>query len=267
MIVVEGSFDPITETELIELKHLHQKHQEDVFVQVKEEGILDQKDRINLCMHAIQPYRHLQMIEGYHGRTVSFKDHEAEEKEIRSGMFRKAAYGTRTLIFEKGYYFKETAKAMCNPHRYQHSLGVAETARIIAEHQNVDPELAYQAGLLHDITKAMSHEQGEAILKWYRPEWLGISDKIWHSYTAVIWMKQNMAFYDSRFLNAIEHHTLGDGQSKLSLIIYIADKIEPGRGYDTASHLELACHDLNACSKRIHEESRIYREIKEGAHE
>jgi HD superfamily phosphohydrolase YqeK len=85
---------------------------------------------------------------------------------------------------------------MCNPHRYEHSLRVAETARRdCGKAGTLIQILAYQAGLMHDITKAMSHEEGAA----YPESTIGrngwhYSDKIWHSYTAVIWMKQNMAY-------------------------------------------------------------------------
>jgi predicted HD superfamily hydrolase involved in NAD metabolism len=267
MIVVEGNFDPITETELVSLKELHKKYHTDIFVQLKQDGVLSYTERRMLCDRALKPYRHLYLMEGYTGKVVDYSVYQEEEKEVRSGLFRKAAYGTRKEIFLHGLYFQETAKAMCNPHRYVHSIGVAETASKIAAKQGVDPRLAYQAGLLHDITKAMPKEESEAILERYRPEWLTISDKIWHSFTAVIWMKQNMGLYDTAFLNAIEHHTLGDGRSKLCLILYIADKIEPGRGYDTTRHMELACADLQACSQLIHAESKIFRETREGVHE
>ena len=76
-----------------------------------------------------------------------------------------------------------------------------------------------------------------------------------------------MDYYDDAILNAIEHHTLGDSHSRLALIIYIADKIEPGRGYDTSRHMQLAYHDLHACSELIHQESIEYRKNKEGVHE
>lgn len=268
MIVVEGSFDPITESEICALKELHRTHHEDVFVQIREDGaVLGYPERMCLVQKAAAPYRHLQIIAGYEGKVIDFSNYAQDEKQVREGMFRKAAYGTRKTIFANGYYFQTAAEAMCSPHRYEHSIRVAETARLIAERQGVDPDQAYQAGMLHDITKAMSHEEGAHILTYYRPEWLAYSDKIWHSFTAVIWMKQNMDYYDDAILNAIEHHTLGDSHSRLALIIYIADKIEPGRGYDTSRHMELACHNLRACSELIHQESIEYRKNKEGVHE
>jgi len=268
MIVVEGNFDPITETELDAVKQLYRRNREDIFLQVKEgDAVLDYQLRLKLVELACRPYRHLQLIAGYTGSVIDFSSYQEEEKEVRSGMFRNAANGTRKYIFQQGLYFKETAEAMCNPHRYEHSIRVAETAEKIAAAQHVDVRLAYQAGLLHDITKAMPKEEGTKILEVYRPEWLKYSEKIWHSYTAVIWMKQNMGFYDERILHAIEHHTLGDGAGKLCRIIYIADKIEPGRGYDTTKHMQLACKDLRACSDLIHEESKEYRKTKEGVHE
>ena len=267
MIVVQGNFDPITETELQALKQLYRKTKQEIFVQLKEEAELGLAERCMLVCLALKPYRHLHLIAGYQGKLEDYTVYAEDEKQVREGRYAKAAYGTQKYIFDHGFYFQSTAKAMCNPHRYEHSLRVAETAREIALHQNVDPFLAYRAGLLHDITKAMSHEEGEHILKYYRPEWLAYSDKIWHSYTAVIWIQQNMACYDKAFLQAIAHHTLGDGHSKLSRIIYIADKIEPGRGYDTTRHMQLACHDLQACVQLIQTESAIYRKNKEDVHE
>lgn len=268
MIVVEGDFDPITETELHAVKQLHLNTREDVFLQVNEKKtVLDYELRLKLVKLACKPYRHLQLIVGYCGKIIDFSSYQEDEKEVRRGIFRNAAYGTRKYIFQNGLYFKETVEALCTPQRYEHSIRVAETARRIAIAQHVDAKLAYQAGLLHDITKAISKEDGAKIIKVYRPEWLNCSEKIWHSYTAVIWMKQNMGFYDETILHAIEHHTLGDGNGKLCRIIYIADKIEPGRGYDTFKHMQLACHDLRACSDLIHEESKEYRKNKESVHE
>lgn len=261
MIVVEGVFDPISEKEISALKDLYKKTKDEIFIQVKEEGaVLGIAERMKLIQHAIQPYRHFHFIVGWSGDTEKGIEDLAEEQKIREGYFRLAAYGTRKLIFSKGYYFEAVAQAMCKKERYEHSIRTAQTAQYIAYHQGVNPIVAYQAGVLHDITKAMSHEQAEAILQVYRPEWLTLSDKVWHSYTAVIWMKQNMRYRNHEILHAIGHHTLGDGQSKLAKILYIADKIEPGRGYDTSYHIQLACKDLDACVELVKKEGEMYRQ-------
>lgn len=268
MIAVEACFDPITESEIAACLHLHRIHSEEIFLQLKKDHtVLDMKERTALVKLAIQPYRHLHLLSGYKGKCISLAEGEADEKKVREGNFRMAAYGTRKRIFAKGSYFKETAQAMCSPHRYEHSIRTAETAALIARHQNADVQKAYCAGLLHDITKSMSHEEGAQILKYYRPAWLAYSDKIWHSYTAVIYIKQNMAFTDEEILKAIEHHTLGDCQGKLAMILYLSDKIEPGRGYDTSKHIDLACRDLKACCRLVHRESEIYRRNREEIHE
>ncbi|MCH3961822.1 MAG: bis(5'-nucleosyl)-tetraphosphatase (symmetrical) YqeK [Solobacterium sp.] len=268
MIAVEASFDPITESEIAACLQMHRSHSQEIFLQLKvNDAVLDLKERTALVKLAIRPYRHLHLLSGYKGRCTDLSAYEAEEKKVREGYFRAAAYGTRKRIFAKGSYFKETAHAMCSAHRYEHSIRVAETAALIAKHQNADVQKAYCAGLLHDIAKSMSHEEGAKILSFYRPEWLAYSDKIWHSFTAVILMKQNMAFTDEKILRAIEHHTLGDSHEKLAMILYLADKIEPGRGYDTSKHIALACHDLEACCRLVHQESEIYRRNREEIHE
>ena len=50
-----------------------------------------------------------------------------------------------------------------NPERYEHSLGVAEMARELAERFACDPEKAYVAGLLHDCAKCMDFELAKKI--------------------------------------------------------------------------------------------------------
>ena len=48
---------------------------------------------------------------------------------------------------------KADLKNILNKHRYEHTLGVAETAKKMAEAFNVNPNTAYLAGILHDCAK------------------------------------------------------------------------------------------------------------------
>jgi predicted HD superfamily hydrolase involved in NAD metabolism len=264
MIVFEASFDPITESELSFIKQYRKKHGiRDIFLQAGKEGVLAQTERTVLLQDALAPYRHLHVIEGYTGEALSLKEFEEEEKKAREGRFRLCAYGTRKRIFAKGFYLNETVHAMCNPHRAKHSLGVAATCVHLAHAHHLDEKEAWKAGMLHDITKAFSKEEGQKIIARWKPEWLDIAPPVWHSFTAVIWMKQEMKWYDQKILHAIEHHTLGDGNTDLDRILYIADKIEPGRGYDTTVEDRTACASLKEGAALIRKESEIYRKTKE----
>ncbi len=103
-------------------------------------------------------------------------------------------------------------KDTLSPSRYQHSLGVAQTAVLLAEHyQSVFPEQAKLAGLLHDCAKPFSDALGHAPL----------GAKI---------ARENYGIEDPEILSAIASHTTGrPGMSELEKIIFIADYIEPGR--------------------------------------
>jgi nicotinate-nucleotide adenylyltransferase len=68
-------------------------------------------------------------------------------------------------------------------------------------------------------------------------------------------------------LNAIWHHTLGDGQSDLDRILYIADKIEPTRGYDTSAELALSLKNLKQGAQLVKARQQSYLMEKEGIHD
>ena len=130
----------------------------------------------------------------------------------------------------------------------------------------MDEQLAYQMGLLHDVTKKMCDEEGYQLLSHFRPEVLKLNPAIWHSYTAVIWLKQNLCCYNKKILQAIQHHTLGDGKSAYDHILYIADKIEPGRQYDVTMHTKIAERNLKQGAEYVLADAKKYILEKEGKH-
>ena len=258
------SFDPVSAAEVRELlKIRRERGLHDLYVCVKAEGCLGIPERERLLKAALRPYRRLHVIPS----ADEYEDiPERDEERIRHGEFRLAAEGTRRILLEEGFFLEETARHMCNERRFTHSRGVAETARMLAHAHRLDEMKAERAGWLHDITKKMPDEEAEKIIARYKPDWLCISPKVWHSYTAVIWLKQNMGMYDRDILHAIEHHTLGDGHSDLDRILYISDKIEPGRGYDVSSQTALAKKSLKAGADTVLAESKTYIFEKEGIH-
>ena len=264
MITLSCTFDPVTEKEVrYILSCRKEKGIRDLAVCVSGEGILSREERTRLLKLAFAPYRHVHVTDACDdAETIEAMDEEA----VRSGMFRLAAKGTRRVLMERGFYHVETARAMCKERRYVHSGGVAGVCKALAKAHGLDEMKAWRAGWLHDITKAFSDEKSEEIIARWKPEWLNISPKVWHSYTAVIWLKQNMGLYDHDILNALEHHTLGDGKSAYAWILYIADKIEPGRGYDASKEMAMAEKDLKTAAAYVLEESKAYIYEKEGIH-
>ena len=57
-----------------------------------------------------------------------------------------------------------------NEERYEHSIGVAEMAKELAERFGCDPEKAYIAGLLRDCAKCMDFELSKKIALEHTPD-------------------------------------------------------------------------------------------------
>lgn len=265
MIVYTAPFDPITDDELQQLKNYHKQTGMPVALAIVGDGILNYNKRKKLCMRACSPYRYLHVVEIQRDDTCIALQSETET-EVRKGYFYLSAKGIHKILLENGYYFEEVTKAQCNPKRAAHSVRVAHTAYKLANIHHLNKQLAYQMGLLHDVTKKMSDEEGYQLLSHFRPEILKLDPAIWHSYTAVIWLKQNLGCYNKKILQAIEHHTLGDGKSAYDYILYIADKIEPGRHYDVTMHTKIAERNLKQGAEYVLADAKKYILEKEGKH-
>ena len=180
MIVYTAPFDPITDDELQQLKNYHKETGKQIALAVVGDGILNYEKRKELCMRACNPYRYLHVVVIKQDDTCITLQSETES-EVRKGYFYLSAKGIRKILLENGYYFEEVTKAQCNPKRAAHSVRVAHTAFKLAKIHHLDEQLAYQMGLLHDVTKKMSDEEGYQLLSHFRPEVLKLDPAIWHS--------------------------------------------------------------------------------------
>lgn len=124
-------------------------------------------------------------------------------------------------------------KATLTPHRYTHTLGVADTAERLAPKCGVDPKRARLAGLLHDCAKSMPLEEMRALVTKNLPD-LDAEEletrAILHAPAGMILARRDYGVKDRAILSAIRKHTVGDGSmSPMDALIYVADFIEPGR--------------------------------------
>ncbi|MBR2825105.1 MAG: bis(5'-nucleosyl)-tetraphosphatase (symmetrical) YqeK [Solobacterium sp.] len=259
--IVEGTFDPITESSIQEIRKKQKEYPVDaiVFV-VKKEGLLSQKKRIQLVKDAIKRYRTF-TTKVLPFDQVLFKEeiNDLNEEKIREGKFQYAACGIKKRLIEEGLYLEEILNAHLKDHRKNHSIEVAKLCVELAKVHHVDTTKAYIAGMLHDITKNQPDSYHEPFLKEYHPEILTYNPRVWHSYSAPYFLKQELGINDAMILNAIKHHTLGTGKSKLDYILYIADKCEPTRGYDASKEIQLSKENLKKGFQLVMKESEEYR--------
>lgn len=150
------------------------------------------------------------------------------------------------------------------PGRYQHSLGVAQTAREMAIAFGADPEKAYWAGLMHDVAKGFSDG-----LLWEYAKPLGLAEdeiyranpQLLHGQAASVWLRDEGYCSDPEILHAIYAHTIPEREmSTLDRILFTADMIEPNRkpypGLDKLR--ELAHEDLDALYRTALQQTLTY---------
>ncbi len=133
-------------------------------------------------------------------------------------------------------------KRRLSPQRLQHSLGVANVARDMAQQYGSDPDKAYTIGLLHDYAKGMS---GDALLVLANEHFL-IEDQVesqvpdlLHAPVGAYLLMTELGIDDPEILQAVRVHTLGSPEmSLLDKIIFLADMIEPGRDFPGMERLQ-----------------------------
>ena len=117
--------------------------------------------------------------------------------------------------------------------RLAHTLCVACAARRLALLHGEDAEKAALAGLLHDCAKGMDLYTMQAYAAEHGlmvDDSILASGSLLHAAVGAHMARHTYGVSDEQVLSAIACHTLGNvPMTKLEMIVYLADKIEPGR--------------------------------------
>lgn len=135
---------------------------------------------------------------------------------------------------------KEVATGLLKKNRVAHVLGCAETARKLAQRYGEDATVAYRAGLLHDVTKALDGqdqlrlvEKYDILIRDYERE----NPKLLHAKTGAAVAKYVFGESDA-VVDAICWHTTGrPDMTSMEKIIYLADYMEPNRNFPGVEEL------------------------------
>lgn len=140
--------------------------------------------------------------------------------------------------------------ALLKPQRVAHVQGCSRTALALAEHYGADQTDAARAGMLHDVTKALSGDEQLKLCEHY-----GIilnhfereNPKLLHAKTGAAVAERVFGENDA-VCSAIEWHTTGrENMTLLEKIIYLADYMEPTRCFEGVEELRrLTWYDLDA---------------------
>ncbi|MCL2136505.1 MAG: bis(5'-nucleosyl)-tetraphosphatase (symmetrical) YqeK [Coriobacteriia bacterium] len=123
--------------------------------------------------------------------------------------------------------------------RYQHSLLAAQTAEQMAKSYGVDTKNAVLAGLLHDWDKDLSVDELVLKARMYGIEVPLQPESLLHALTAAISLPEVYPSLPGEVVIAIGRHTTAAPQmSRLDMIIYVSDIIEPSRKYHDPGFVE-----------------------------
>lgn len=129
--------------------------------------------------------------------------------------------------------YLETLEKRLKKSRFNHTLGVVETACKMAKHHGADPVSAMTAAALHDYAKNLTVDELSSYAQERQLEVdavMNASGELLHGLVGAEMVKQCYGIDDEDILNAIRFHTTGrSGMSLLEQIVYLADAIEPGR--------------------------------------
>lgn len=162
---------------------------------------------------------------------------------------------------------RKYAKGAVSDSRYQHSVRVAETAMKLCEKFGLDGKIGYLAGISHDICKAMPDD---LLISMSARDGLPFTEleakkpALLHGRAAAVKLQEDFNLSEPDVIESVQNHTFGKiGMSDLSKIVFIADKIEPGRPQVDEAYLKkIKKLSLNELALFVLEDNIAYLEKK-----
>lgn len=151
---------------------------------------------------------------------------------------------THRLLFEYGTILIDEISEQ----RILHSMNTALLAIRYAVDFGADPDEAAIAGLLHDCAKELPlKKQAELANKTAQTD-AAMDNAVLHAPAGYSYACERYGIMNTNILSAIRYHTTGRADmTKLEKVIFLADKLEPGRSYtDLTPIRETASYDLDA---------------------
>ena len=134
--------------------------------------------------------------------------------------------------FEK---YEALIKERLSEYRFNHSMCVAKRARELAEKCGENPDKAYLAGVLHDITKELPPNEQISLIEEYDRKLTYVekgNTRVLHQMSGAVYVKNILGIDDEDIVNGIRFHTTGrENMSRFEMLIYLADFTSEDRDY------------------------------------
>lgn len=142
--------------------------------------------------------------------------------------------------------YKKIIENRLSKARFTHSLNVSKEAVRLAKMYEADVSKAEVAGLLHDITKEISIKEHLDIISkynWNLSEIEKLKEKLLHSISGMLYLKNVLKIQDQDLLNAVLYHTTArENMSILEKVVFVADFISEDRDYDGVEQIRKAAN-------------------------
>ncbi|WGS65403.1 bis(5'-nucleosyl)-tetraphosphatase (symmetrical) YqeK [Marinitoga aeolica] len=163
---------------------------------------------------------------------------------------------------EKIKEIKKILKKMLSESRLKHIMGVAYTAKMLADKYNIEEERVEIAALGHDLFRDVKPYKFLKIARVYGIDISYVEKKhpiLLHGKIAAEYLKREYNIPEDVY-EAIYYHTSGyKFFGTVGKIIFISDSIEPTREYENVEYYrELAFYNLEKAYKEILKNKVIY---------
>lgn len=183
---------------------------------------------------------------------------QASSEAVRQGQVAYCPPSVLRKMVEFELYLEPIARSMVSPKRWTHVQQMTQLALELGSAHGLDLHVIYVAALFHDCTKAWPLPKSEAWMRTLYPKLMGLPHEIWHPYTGEAWLKRHLHIIDPRILKAVRHHVGGHFSDPYSQVIYLADKLDPSRGYDSRELIMMAMKDLDQAMLQAKAQQRDY---------
>lgn len=184
---------------------------------------------------------------------------EVASSEIRRGeKLWQVPKSIMRYLGESGLYIESMVKEHMHEKRFQHSLSVAKLCVELAQCHHLDTHAAYLMGITHDVCKQLPYERSCIWMSYHMKESMDEPASIWHGYIGAAYIRRVFHIYDKRIVQAVFHHVKGRNKTDYDRILYIADKLDPLRGYDSEKEIAISKQDLKAGFAIVKKEQLAY---------
>lgn len=175
------------------------------------------------------------------------KNYNISSTSIKEGHYTNIDPKVKQYIIENNVYLDKQVKQYLTNKRMKHVKSVRDLALKIykTNKKDLNKNKVITATMLHDIAREYTNPRLKGILKKHYPERLNELSYIWHQYAGEYLAKTKFHITDTEILEAIRWHTTANREmNKLAKLVYVSDKLDPLRPYDTTPL-------INECIKNL----------------